>query len=132
MSLINDLIVLKSILKQTKVGRMSNEGLRGYLKLSLELNKYNNEFETKRKELATEAVAQKGYDIQAITVEQDREIFNIIAPILDEYLGTEVPVETKVLTWDDLCNGILNLPENDGVSYDDKAKLTEYLCKEEL
>ena len=132
MSLINDLIVLKSILKQTKIGRMSNEGLRAYLKLSLELNKYNAEFETKRKDLATEAVAQKGYDIQAITVEQDREIFNIIAPILDEYLGTNVDVETKVLSWDDLCNGILNLPENDNISFDDKSKLTEYLCKEDL
>lgn len=132
MCLINDLIVLKSILKQTKVGRMSNDGLRAYLKLSLELNKYNSEFEDKRKKLATEAVEQKGYDLQNITIEQDREIFNIIAPILDEYLGTEVPVETKILTWDDLCNGILNLPENDSVSYDDKAKLTEYLCKEEL
>ncbi len=132
MCLINDLIVLKSILKQTKVGRMSNDGLRAYLKLSLELNKYNSEFEDKRKKLATEAVEQKGYDLQSITIEQDREIFNIIAPILDEYLGTEVPVETKILTWDDLCNGILNLPENDSVSYDDKAKLTEYLCKEEL
>ena len=132
MCLINDLIVLKSILKQTKVGRMSNDGLRAYLKLSLELNKYNTEFEDKRKSLATEAVAQKGYDIQNITIEQDREIFNIIAPILDEYLGTEVPVETKILSWDDLCNGILNLPENDSVDYDNKAKLTEYLCKEEL
>ena len=132
MCLINDLIVLKSILKQTKVGRMSNDGLRAYLKLSLELNKYNTEFEDKRKSLATEAVTQKGYDIQNITIEQDREIFNIIAPILDEYLGTEVPVETKILSWDDLCNGILNLPENDSVDYDNKAKLTEYLCKEEL
>ena len=132
MSLINDLIVLKSLLKRTKVGRMSNDGLRGYLKLSLELTKYNNEFEQKRRDLATEAVDQKGYDINNITPEQDREVFNIIAPILDEYLGTEVPVETKVLGWDDLFDGILNLPENDSLTTDEKTTLTSYLCKEEL
>ena len=132
MSLINDLIVLKTLLKKTKVGRMSNESLRGYLKLSLELTKYNNEFEQKRRDLATEAVEQKGYDIQNITPEQDREVFNIIAPILDEYLGTEVPVETKVLSWDDLFDGVLNLPENDSLTTDEKTALTTYLCKEEL
>lgn len=132
MSLINDLIVLKSLLKRTKVGRMSNEGLRGYLKLSLELTKYNNEFEQKRRDLATEAVEQKGYDIQNITPEQDREVFNIIAPILDEYLGTEVPVETKVLSWNDLFDGVLNLPDNDSLTTEEKTTLTSYLCKEDL
>ena len=132
MSLINDLIVLKSLLKRTKVGRMSNEGLRGYLKLSLELTKYNNEFEQKRRDLATEAFEQKGYDLQNITPEQDREVFNIIAPILDEYLGTEVPVETKVLSWNDLFDGVLNLTDNDSLTTEEKTTLTSYLCKEDL
>jgi len=130
--LINDLIVLKNLLKDTKVGRMSNDGLRSYLKLSLELNKYFNEFDTKRNDLIKEAVANKGYDIQSITQEQDREIFNIIAPILDEYLSKETDVNTKVLSWDDLCNGILNMSENDKLTFETKSKLTEYLCSEEL
>ena len=30
---INDLVVLKNVLKETKVGKMSNAGLRAYLKL---------------------------------------------------------------------------------------------------
>lgn len=129
---INDLIVLKNILKETKIGKMSNEGLRAYLKLSLEMNKYNSEFEDKRKTLVTDAIANKGYDIQSITQEQDRDIFNIIAPILDEYLVTEVDVETKVLSWDDLCIGILNMDENTKLSVEEKTKITELLCKEDL
>ena len=129
---INDLIVLKNILRETKIGKMSNEGLRGYLKLSLTMNKYYNEFEEKRKNLVTEAIENKGYDIQNITAEQDRDIFNVIAPILDEYLGTDVDIETKVLTWDDLCSGILNLDENTKLTVDDKTRITEYLCKEDL
>lgn len=129
---INDLIVLKNVLKETKIGKMSNEGLRAYLKLSLEMNKYNTEFEEKRKTLVTEAIENKGYDIQSITQEQDREIFNIIAPILDEYLGTEVEVETKILSWDDLCTGILNMDENAKLTVDEKTKITELLCKEDL
>lgn len=129
---INDLIVLKNILRETKIGKMSNEGLRGYLKLSLTMNKYYNEFEEKRKNLVTEAIENKGYDIQNITAEQDRDIFNVIAPILDEYLGTEVDIETKVLSWDDLCSGVLNLDENTKLSVDDKTRITEYLCKEDL
>ena len=132
MSIINDLIVLSKVLSRTKVGRLSNEGLRTYLKLSLELTKYNNEFEQKRRDLAQAAVAQKGYDIQNITPDQDREIFGIIAPILDEYLGTEVNVETKILSWDDLYNGVLGIPENDSLSTEDKTTLTTYLCKEDL
>lgn len=132
MSVINDLIVLKRTLDKTKVGRLSSEGLRTYLKLSLELTKYNNEFEQKRRDLAQAAVVQKEYDIQNITPDQDREIFNIIAPILDEYLGTEVNVDTKILTWDDLYNGVLSIPENDSLSTEDKTTLTTYLCKEDL
>ena len=130
--LINDLVVLKNMLKDTKVGRMSNDGLRAYLKLSIELNKYSNEFESKRNDLIKEAVASKGYDVNTITQEQDREIWNIIAPILDEYLSGEVEVNTKVLTWNDLCDGILNMSENDMLTFEVKSKLTEYLCSEEL
>ena len=120
------------MLKDTKVGRMSSDGLRAYLKLSIELNKYSNEFESKRNDLIKEAVANKGYDVNTITQEQDREIWNIIAPILDEYLSGEVEVNTKVLTWNDLCDGILNMPENDKLTFEVKSKLTEYLCSEEL
>ena len=129
---VNDLVVLKAILKDTKVGKMSNEALRAYLKLSLTMNKYASEFEDKRTSLITDTVSSKGYDIQKITPEQDREIFNVIAPILDEFLGQEVDIETKVLSWDDICNGILNLEDNEKLSVDDKTKITQYLCKDEL
>ena len=129
---INDLVVLKNVLKETKVGKMSNEGLRAYLKLSLVMNKYSTEFEEKRRTLVNDAIENKGYDIQNITPEQDRDIFNVIAPILEEYLGTDVDIETKVLSWNDLCDGILNLEENANVSMEDKTRLTEMLCSEEL
>ena len=129
---INDLVVLKNVLKETRVGKMSNEGLRAYLKLSLVMNKYSTEFEEKRRTLINDAIENKGYDIQNITPEQDRDIFNVIAPILEEYLGTDVDIETKVLSWNDLCDGILNLEENANVSMEDKTRLTEMLCSEEL
>lgn len=129
---INDLVVLKNVLKETKVGKMSNEGLRAYLKLSLVMNKYSTEFEEKRRTLINDAIENKGYDIQNITPEQDRDIFNVIAPILEEYLGTDVDIETKVLSWNDLCDGILNLEDNANVSMEDKTRLTELLCSEEL
>lgn len=129
---INDLVVLKNILKETKVGKMSNDGLRAYLKLSLVMNKYSTEFEDKRRTLINDAVENKGYDIQNITVEQDRDIFNVIAPILEEYLGTDVDVETKVLSWNDLFDGILGLEENSNISMEDKTRMTELLCSEEL
>ena len=129
---VNDLVVLKNILKDTKVGKMSNEGLRAYLKLSLTMNKYASEFEEKRNTLVTDTVKNLGYDIQKITPEQDHEIFNVIAPILDEFLGQDVDVDTKVLSWDDICNGILNLPDNEKISIDDKTKITQYLCKDDL
>ena len=129
---INDLVVLKNVLKETKVGKMSNEGLRAYLKLSLVMNKYSTEFEEKRRTLINDAIENKGYDIQNITPEQDRDIFNVIAPILEEYLGTDVDIETKVLSWNDLCDGILNLEENANVSMEDKTRLTEMLCSEDL
>ncbi len=129
---INDLVVLKRVLRETKVGKMSNDGLRSYLKLSLVMNKYSTEFEEKRRTLVNDTVENKGYDINNITPEQDRDIFNVIAPILEEYLGTDVDVETKVLSWNDLCDGILNLDENAGISMEDKTHLTEMLCSEEL
>lgn len=129
---INELIVLKNVLKETKVGKMSNDGLRAYLKLSLVMNKYSTEFEEKRRTLVNDAIENKGYDIQNITPEQDRDIFSVIAPILEEYLGTDVDVETKILSWNDLYDGILNLDENAGVSMEDKTRLTELLCSEEL
>ena len=129
---INDLVVLKNVLKETKVGKMSNEGLRAYLKLSLVMNKYSTEFEEKRRTLVNDTIENKGYDINNITPEQDRDIFNVIAPILEEYLGTDVDIETKVLSWNDLCDGILNLEENANVSMEDKTRLTEMLCSEEL
>lgn len=129
---INELVVLKNMLKETKVGKMSNDGLRAYLKLSLVMNKYSTEFEEKRRTLINDAIENKGYDIQNITPEQDRDIFNVIAPILEEYLGTDVDIETKVLSWNDLCDGILNLDDNTGVSMEDKTRLTELLCSEEL
>ena len=129
---INDLVILKNVLKETKVGKMSNEGLRAYLKLSLVMNKYSTEFEEKRRTLINDAIENKGYDIQNITPEQDRDIFNVISPILEEYLGTDVDIETKVLSWNDLCDGILNLEENANVSMEDKTRLTEMLCSEEL
>lgn len=129
---INDLVVLKRILRETKVGKMSNDGLRSYLKLSLVMNKYSTEFEDKRRTLVNDTIENKGYDINNITPEQDRDIFNVIAPILEEYLGTDVDVETKVLSWNDLCDGILNLDENTGISMEDKTRLTEMLCAEEL
>ena len=129
---INDLVVLKRILRETKVGKMSNDGLRSYLKLSLVMNKYSTEFEEKRRTLVNDTIENKGYDINNITPEQDRDIFNVIAPILEEYLGTDVDVETKVLSWNDLCDGILNLDNNANVSMEDKTRLTELLCSEEL
>lgn len=129
---INDLVVLKRILRETKVGKMSNDGLRSYLKLSLVMNKYSTEFEDKRRTLVNDTIENKGYDINNITPEQDRDIFNVIAPILEEYLGTDVDVETKVLSWNDLCDGILNLDENTGISMEDKTRLTEMLCSEDL
>ena len=129
---INDLVVLKRVLKDTKVGKMSNDGLRSYLKLSLVMNKYSTEFEDKRRTLVNDTIENKGYDINNITPEQDRDIFNVIAPILEEYLGTDVDVETKGLSWNDLCDCILNLDENAGVSMEDKTRLTEMLCSEEL
>lgn len=129
---ISDLVILKNILKDAKIGKVSNEGLRAYLKLSLSVNKYATEFEEKRKALIEDAVKSKGYNVETITPEQDRELFTIIAPILDEYLNIEIDIETKVLSWNDLYDGFLNLEENRNLSIDDKTRLTQILCKDEL
>lgn len=129
---INDLIVLKKDLESTKVAHLSSEGLRKYLKLSVILNKYNAEFDSKRQELGTEAAKVKGYDINSLTPEQDRELINIILPVLNEYLLTDVDVETKILSWDDLYDGILNLEENNSLTTEVKTRLTNMLCNEEL
>ena len=130
--LINDLISLKKDLNSTKIGHMTNEGLRAYLKLSIELNKYEREFEEKKQELVKEALATKGYDVNTITKEQDQEIGAIVIPILNEYLATEVDVNTKILSWDDLYQGILDLSDNNSLTVDVKSRLTDMLCSDPL
>lgn len=129
---ISDLVALKQIIKDTKIGKMSNEGLRSYLKLSLQMNKYATEFEEKRKTLITETVENKGFDLEKLTGDQDREVFEVIAPILEEHLNTEVDIETKVLSWDDLCTGVLNVDANSSISFDIKTRITELLCKDDI
>lgn len=130
---INDVIILKSVLKDTKIGKVSNEALRKYLKLSIALNKYNNEWEEKRKELYKETAGAKGLDLQTLTEEQNTEIFTVIAPVLNEYLGTEVTdLDTKIFSWDEICEAILNVSENSNLTVDQKSMLTQMLCYEEL
>lgn len=130
---INDVIILKNVLKDTKIGKVSNEALRKYLKLSIALNKYNNEWEEKRKELYKETAGAKGLDLQTLTEEQNTEIFTVIAPVLNEYLGTEVTdLDTKIFSWDEICEAILNVSENSNLTVDQKSMLTQMLCYEEL
>lgn len=129
---INDIILLKNDLKDTKIGHISSEGMRMYLKLSIELNKYYREFEEKRKSLLEEVVKTKGYDVRTITPEQDKEISDIVIPILTEYINTDVDIVTRILSWDDLYNGILNDESNSNLSLDVKTRLTELLCSEDL
>lgn len=129
---INELIILKRDLERTKVAHLSNEGLRKYLKLTLVLNKYNSEFEAKKQELGEEAAKAKGYEINNLSEEEDRELIGIIIPVLNEYLTTEVDVDTKILSWDDLYNGILDIDENVSLPVEVKSRLTTYLCTEEL
>lgn len=130
---INDVIILKSVLKDTKIGKVSNEALRKYLKISIALNKYNNEWEEKRKELYEETADAKGLDLQTLTEEQNTEIFTVIAPVLNEYLGTEVTdLDTKIFSWDEICEAILNVSENSNLTVDQKSMLTQMLCYEEL
>lgn len=130
---INDLIVLKNVLKDTKIGHVSNNTLRRYLKLSLAVNKYNSEWEEKRKNLYKEAAEAKGYDVMSVTEEQNNELFNVLSPILNEYLGTEVTdVNTKIFAWDELCDTVLNAENNAELTVDQKSYLTEMLCYEEL
>lgn len=130
---INDVIILKNVLKDTKIGKVSNDALRKYLKLSIVLNKYNNEWEEKRKELYKETADAKGLDLQTLTEEQNNEIFTVIAPVLNEYLGTEVTdLDTKIFSWDEICEAILNVSENTNLTVDQKSMLTQMLCYEEL
>ena len=129
---ISDLITLKKDLERTKVAHLSNDGLRKYLKLSLILNKYNSEFEERKQKLGAEAAKAKGYDIRSLTEEEDRELIDIIIPLLTEYLNTDVDVDTKILSWDDLYNGILDIDENVSLPVEVKSRLTMYLCTEEL
>lgn len=130
---INDVIILKNVLKDTKIGKVSNEALRKYLKLSIALNKYNNEWEEKKNELYKEIANAKGLNLQALTNEQNNEIFNIIAPVLNEYLGTEVTdLDTKIFSWNEICEAIMNVNENNNLTVDQKSMLTQMLCYEEL
>lgn len=130
---INDVIILKNVLKDTKIGKVSNETLRKYLKLSIALNKYNNEWEEKKNELYKEIANAKGLNLQALTNEQNNEIFNIIAPVLNEYLGTEVTdLDTKIFSWNEICEAIMNVNENNNLTVDQKSMLTQMLCYEEL
>ena len=129
---ISDLITLKKDLERTKVAHLSNDGLRKYLKLSLILNKYNSEFEERKQKLGAEAAKAKGYDMRRLTEEEDRELIEIIVPVLNEYLNTEVDIDTKILSWDDLYNGILDIDENISLPVEVKSRLTTYLCTEEL
>ena len=46
--------------------------------------------------------------------------------------NTEVDVDTKILSWDDLYNGILDIDENVSLPVEVKSRLTMYLCTEEL
>lgn len=130
--ILNDLLLLRNDLKSTKIGHLSSEGLKSYLKLSVTMNKYNKEFEEKRKDLINEAMTAKGYDVKTITREQDAEISEVVIPILSEYIQQDVEIETKILSWDDLYNGILNIDENKELDFEAKTRLTEYLCTEDL
>lgn len=130
---INDLIVLKNLLKDTKLGKVSNEVLRTYLKLSVKLNEYNTAWEDKRRALFEETAKTLGYDMQTLTEQQNNEVFNIAAPLLNDYLGTEVTdFDTHIFSWDDLFNFILNVDENSALTTEQKTLLTTYLCAEEL
>lgn len=144
--IINDLIGLKNVLKDIKLGKISNDVLRKYLRLSLELNKYNDEWENKRKNLYKETADTKGYDVNSMTDEQHNDVLGVIIPIFNEYLATPVSgIETKIFTWDELCNAILNVEQEISNESEDGSKTTstkltteqqtfliEMLCNEEL
>jgi len=130
---INDLIVLKTTLSNTKVGKLSSDTLRKYLKLSVRLNTYNTEWEELRRTYFEETAKNLGYDMHTLTEEQGNEIFNIAAPALNEYLVTDVTdVETKIFSWDELYDAILNCDENKNLTTDQKTLLTNTLCYESL
>lgn len=130
---INDILFLRSDLKQVKIGHISSDGMKEYIKLSIQLNKYNKEFEEKRKDLIEETLAAKNYSIDNLTPEQDKEVSDIVIPILNDYiLNTDIDIVTNVLSWSDLYDGILNNEENSSLSLEVKTRLTERLCSEEI
>lgn len=130
---VNDLITLKQVLTKTKVGQLPNEKLRSYLKLSLALSKYEGEFESRRDALVKETAANLNYDLQTLTPEQNRDIINVVAPILDEYLGQDVEdVTTNILDWDTLYECVLNLSDNVSLTTKDKEILATYLIEGEI
>lgn len=127
-----ELIALGNSLKDTKVGSLSNDALRKYIKLMVEFNRVFAELENKKRTLATEAMKQKNYKAETLTAEEEQDIVAIISPMIDEYVLQECEVPTKFMTWDELCNAILNNPENGNISINDKSMISNFLCSEEL
>lgn len=128
----NDLLVLRSVISKIKIGKLDNDLLRSFIKLSVALNKLNVDFETRRNELAQEAAEAKGYNLQTLTSDQNNELVNIISPILNEFLVQETNLDTKIFTWEELCDSILNNPENTNLSVDEKTSLSQMLCRDDL
>lgn len=127
-----ELIELGNSLKDTKVGTLSNDNLRKYIKLMIEFNKYSGELDEKRRSLATETIKQKGYTAETLTPEQEQDIISVITPLIDEFILQDCEVPEKFLTWDELCNAILNNTENSNISVSRKSVISHYLCSEEL
>lgn len=127
-----ELISLGNALSKTKVGSLSNENLRKYLRLMIEYNKVNAEFDEKRRTLATETLKTKGFDAEKLTPEQEAEVVSIISPILDEYALADVDVPTKFLTWDELYDSILSNSENNSIDVNTKSMITSFLCSEDV
>lgn len=131
--LLSDLITLKNTLAKTKVGKLSSDTLRKYLKLSVQLNEYNTDWEEKRRAYFNETAKTLGYDLTSLTEEESIKVFNTAAPLLNEYLANNVPdIETKIFNWDELYTAILGLDENKDLTTDQKTLLTEKLCSEQL
>lgn len=129
---IYELIALGNSLKDTKVGSLSNEALRKYIRLIVDFNKCSAELEEKKRSLATEAIKQKNYNVETLTPEQESEIVSIISPLIDEYVLGDCDSPTKFLSWDELYNAILNNPENSGISINEKSMISNFLCSEEV
>ena len=119
-------------LGNSKVGALSNEALRKYIRLIVDFNKCSAELEEKKRSLATEAIKQKNYNVETLTPEQESEIVSIISPLIDEYVLGDCDSPTKFLSWDELYNAILNNPENSGISINEKSMISNFLCSEEV